>query len=77
LQLDVGPRYVAAVPPSREVCTVKKLVVGSAPALAVVASASTLEAAGPEPLSACQWDMREIDAGAPSRALATGRGVLV
>jgi lantibiotic leader peptide-processing serine protease len=34
-------------------------------------------AAGPEPLSACQWDMREIDAGAESRALATGDGVVV
>jgi lantibiotic leader peptide-processing serine protease len=34
-------------------------------------------AAGPEPLSACQWDMREIDAGAESRARATGKGVVV
>jgi lantibiotic leader peptide-processing serine protease len=33
--------------------------------------------AGPEPLSACQWDMREIDANAASRALATGDGVTV
>ena len=31
-------------------------------------------AAGPEPLSACQWDMREIDAGL---AAATGAGVVV
>ena len=34
-------------------------------------------AAGPEPLSACQWDMREIDAGAASYAKATGAGVKV
>jgi lantibiotic leader peptide-processing serine protease len=34
-------------------------------------------AAGPEPLSACQWDMREIDAGAESYALADGTGVKV
>jgi subtilisin family serine protease len=33
--------------------------------------------AGPEPLSACQWDMREIDANAASRARATGDGVTV
>ena len=34
-------------------------------------------AAGPESLSACQWDMREIDAGAESYAKATGAGVKV
>ncbi len=34
-------------------------------------------AAGPEPLSACQWDMRAIDAGAASYAKATGAGVKV
>ena len=34
-------------------------------------------AAGPEPLSACQWDMRTIDAGAASYANATGSGVTV
>ena len=33
--------------------------------------------AGPEPLSACQWDMRYIDANASSRARATGDGVKV
>jgi lantibiotic leader peptide-processing serine protease len=33
--------------------------------------------AGPEPLSACQWDMRTIEANAASRALATGDGVKV
>jgi subtilisin family serine protease len=33
--------------------------------------------AGPEPLSACQWDMRTIHAGAASYARATGRGVTV
>jgi len=33
--------------------------------------------AGPEPLSACQWDMREIEANAASRARATGDGVTV
>jgi subtilisin family serine protease len=32
---------------------------------------------GPEPLSACQWDMRTIEAGEASRALATGDGVTV
>jgi len=32
---------------------------------------------GPEPLSACQWDMRAIHAGAASQALATGEGVRV
>ena len=34
-------------------------------------------AAGPEPLSACQWDIREIDAGAESYAIADGTGVKV
>ncbi|HEY6617134.1 MAG TPA: S8 family serine peptidase, partial [Vicinamibacterales bacterium] len=34
-------------------------------------------AAGPEPLSACQWDMRTIEAGAASYANATGSGVTV
>jgi lantibiotic leader peptide-processing serine protease len=34
-------------------------------------------ASGPEPLSACQWDMRTIHVGAESRALATGSGVKV
>jgi len=34
-------------------------------------------AAGPEPLSACQWDMRTIHAGAASFANATGEGVSV
>jgi lantibiotic leader peptide-processing serine protease len=34
-------------------------------------------APGPEPLSACQWDMRSIRANVASRALATGRGVSV
>jgi subtilisin family serine protease len=34
-------------------------------------------APGPEPLSSCQWDMDEIQAGADSRALATGLGVTV
>jgi subtilisin family serine protease len=34
-------------------------------------------APGPEPLSACQWDMRAIHAGAASQALATGAGVKV
>jgi subtilisin family serine protease len=34
-------------------------------------------AAGSEPLSACQWDMRRIDAGAASYAKATGNGVKV
>ncbi len=33
--------------------------------------------AGPEPLSACQWDMRRIEAGADSYANATGAGVTV
>jgi subtilisin family serine protease len=33
--------------------------------------------AGPEPLSACQWDMRTIEANAASRALSTGDGVKV
>jgi subtilisin family serine protease len=33
--------------------------------------------AGPEPLSACQWDMRVIEANATSRGLATGDGVKV
>jgi subtilisin family serine protease len=33
--------------------------------------------AGPEPLSACQWDMRRIEAGAASYANATGNGVTV
>jgi len=33
--------------------------------------------AGPEPLSACQWDMRYIHANADSRAKATGSGVVV
>jgi lantibiotic leader peptide-processing serine protease len=33
--------------------------------------------AGPEPLSACQWDMRTIHAGAASQANATGEGVSV
>ena len=33
--------------------------------------------AGPEPLSACQWDMRTIEAGPESRSNATGRGVRV
>ncbi|TCO22329.1 subtilase family protein [Kribbella steppae] len=32
-------------------------------------------AAGPEPLSACQWDMRAIGVGAASYANATGAGV--
>jgi subtilisin family serine protease len=34
-------------------------------------------AAGPEPLSACQWDMRRIGVGAASYANATGAGVNV
>jgi lantibiotic leader peptide-processing serine protease len=34
-------------------------------------------AAGPEALSACQWDMRVIEAGAASYAKATGAGVKV
>jgi subtilisin family serine protease len=34
-------------------------------------------AAGPEPLSSCQWDMPVINVGAASRALATGAGVKV
>src|SRR4051812_27107296 len=34
-------------------------------------------AEGPEPLSACQWDMRLIHAGAESYAHATGEGVRV
>ena len=34
-------------------------------------------APGPEPLSACQWDMRYIEANAASRAKATGAGVTV
>jgi len=34
-------------------------------------------AAGPEPLSACQWDMRTIHAGAAAWAEATGDGVTV
>jgi lantibiotic leader peptide-processing serine protease len=33
--------------------------------------------AGPEPLSACQWDMREIDAGPEAQAASTGLGVVV
>jgi|GraSoiStandDraft_16_1057320.scaffolds.fasta_scaffold584345_1 lantibiotic leader peptide-processing serine protease len=33
--------------------------------------------AGPEQLSACQWDMRRIEAGAASYAKATGKGVRV
>jgi len=33
--------------------------------------------AGPDQLSACQWDMRAIDAGAASYAKATGKGVRV
>jgi subtilisin family serine protease len=32
---------------------------------------------GPEPLAACQWDMRRIHAGPASQALATGEGVTV
>src|SRR5258706_8609864 len=32
---------------------------------------------GPEPLSACQWDMRAIHADADVRQVATGRGVRV
>lgn len=32
---------------------------------------------GPEPLSACQWDMRTMDVGATSWAKATGAGVSV
>ena len=34
-------------------------------------------APGPEPLSACQWDMRRIEAGAASQAKAAGAGVKV
>lgn len=34
-------------------------------------------AAGPEPLSACQWDMRTIHAGSEAWARATGAGVTV
>jgi subtilisin family serine protease len=34
-------------------------------------------AEGPEPLSACQWDMRQMDVGAASYAKATGAGVTV
>ncbi len=34
-------------------------------------------AAGPEPLSACQWGMRAIEANSASRAKATGDGVTV
>jgi subtilisin family serine protease len=34
-------------------------------------------APGPEPLSACQWDMRRMDVGAASYAKATGAGVTV
>ncbi len=34
-------------------------------------------AEGPEPLSACQWDMRTMDVGAASYAKATGAGVTV
>lgn len=34
-------------------------------------------AAGPEPLSACQWDMRAIEAGPASYSKATGAGVKV
>ena len=33
--------------------------------------------AGPEQLSACQWDMRRIEAGAASYGGATGQGVRV
>src|SRR5215471_16622105 len=33
--------------------------------------------AGPEQLSACQWDMRRIEAGAASYGKATGKGVRV
>jgi subtilisin family serine protease len=33
--------------------------------------------AGPEPLSACQWDMRRIHAGSASYDKATGKGVTV
>ncbi len=33
--------------------------------------------AGPEPLSACQWDMRRIEVGTASYARATGEGVSV
>ena len=55
--------------------------VAAAPLTPTAASAACAAyfgvAAGPEPLSACQWDMRDIDAGAESRALATGDGVLV
>ncbi len=32
---------------------------------------------GPDELSNCQWDMAKIDAGAASRAIATGKGVRV
>ena len=32
---------------------------------------------GPEPLSSCQWDMRQMDVGAASYAKATGAGVTV
>ena len=51
---------------------------GDARALTPAQASANCEAffgvtAGPEPLSACQWDMREIDAGA-AHATATGAG---
>jgi subtilisin family serine protease len=55
--------------------------VAAAPLTPAAASAACAAyfgvAEGPEPLSACQWDMRKIDAGAESRARATGDGVVV
>ena len=48
------------------------------PAAASAACAAYFGVApGPEPLSACQWDMRTMDVGAASYARATGAGVTV
>jgi subtilisin family serine protease len=48
------------------------------PAAASAACAAYFGVApGPEPLSACQWDMRQMDVGAASYAKATGAGVTV
>ena len=48
------------------------------PAVASAACAAYFGVApGPEPLSACQWDMRTMDVGAASYARATGAGVTV
>jgi subtilisin family serine protease len=49
----------------------------TAPQASAVCQAFFGVGAGPEPLSACQWDMRTIHAGSASYAKATGNGVKV